>query len=320
MEHLTRSTSHRFAASMLILATLFWGMGFAWAKNVGEAGNAAAHLEQGNLFGPNLMLALRFAMASIIWMIVFPKSPRGWNRLSLVKGMILGLILAAGVIPQHLGLDRSSEAVIAFLTNLTVVIVPIMVAIITRKLPASKQIAAVLIALIGIYLLTGAKSSGLSAGEYLGVFCAVSFSLELILLNRLLPGESMQRMTLMIFVMCAISAACVAGYSWPTGGLEIDRLTQPGIVLQLALLTIFTTTISFGLMTAYQPMVSPTQAAIIYLFEPVFAAAYAWVAQPDAAMSRLSLIGAGLILLANLVAEIQWSSLLRKRNGVKQNE
>jgi drug/metabolite transporter (DMT)-like permease len=51
--------------------------------------------------------------------------------------------------------------------------------------------------------------------------------------------------------------------------------------------------------------VEPSRAAIIYLSEPIFAAAFAWVSE-GAAMSAMALCGAGLILVANMIAELRW--------------
>lgn len=290
---------------MLTIATLFWGMGFAWAKNVGEAANNSANMPQGSSLGPMLMLAIRFLAAAVLWAAVFPQSLRGWTWPSVRRGLLIGVTMCAGVVPQHLGLDQSSEAVTAFLTNLTVVFVPLMVAIITFRLPTRRMFVACAVAFSGIYLLTGAKPTGLSAGEVLGVVCAVAFSVEVLLLNWLMPKDSIPRMTLMMFGVCAIVCAVIAVMSPGFGRIEMTRIATAPVVTQIALLTVLTTAVSFGLMTAFQPKVDPTRAAIIYLFEPVFASAFAWITEPDASMSRLSIFGAALIVLANIIIEMK---------------
>ncbi len=63
------------------------------------------------------------------------------------------------------------------------------------------------------------------------------------------------------------------------------------------LLIVLTTVGAFGLMMRFQPRIDPTRAALIYLAEPVIAALWAW--RP---MHGLPMIGAGLIVAANLLA------------------
>src|SRR5439155_19859074 len=114
------ATGKRAATLALLAATLFWGCGFTWAKQAGAAVNSLAGLPPGAPLGPIWLLALRFACAGALWMVIFPAARRGWSLKSVGRSAIAGAFLAAGLITQHLGLDRSSEAVTAFLTSLTI--------------------------------------------------------------------------------------------------------------------------------------------------------------------------------------------------------
>ena len=60
---------------------------------------------------------------------------------------------------------------------------------------------------------------------------------------------------------------------------------------------------AFGLLFYFQPKLDPTRAALIYLAEPIFAAFYASVAV-GRTLSVIALLGAGLILAANVLVEI----------------
>jgi drug/metabolite transporter (DMT)-like permease len=55
-------------------------------------------------------------------------------------------------------------------------------------------------------------------------------------------------------------------------------------------------------MSVFQPRIDPTRAALIYLMEPVFAAAYAWAAR-GSGLTVQALTGAALILVANFLVE-----------------
>jgi drug/metabolite transporter (DMT)-like permease len=295
----------RQAIAMLLVATLLWGMGFTWAKNVGAAINAAAGMPVGSTVGPTTMLAGRCLAGALLWVLVFPSSRRGWSWGTVRRSLVLGGLLGVGLIVQHLGLDRSTEAITAFLTNLTIVIVPILIALFHRRLPVPPLIGACALALAGIWLLTGAKSGGLSTGEVLGVACAFAFSLEILAINHLMGRDSPARITLGMFIVSGVMCAAFALGS--PGVLRIDWSTVlfSQVGAQWALLTVLVTCVSFGLMNTYQPRVEATRATLVYLFEPIFAAGFAWLVE-GATMSRSAFYGAGLILVSNIVAELKW--------------
>ena len=80
------------------------------------------------------------------------------------------------------------------------------------------------------------------------------------------------------------------GFRWPS-------------VWRLAVLTVFSTVLGFHLMNAYQPRVPALRAALVYLLEPVFAAALSVMFQYES-LSLGLVLGGALILLGNLVAEL----------------
>jgi len=85
--------SDRKAALALVAATLFWGFGFTWAKIGGESVNAAMNLPNGAYVGPIFLLAWRFAIASVLWAILFRDARTGWTLASVRRGIILGVFM-----------------------------------------------------------------------------------------------------------------------------------------------------------------------------------------------------------------------------------
>ena len=81
------------------------------------------------------------------------------------RSIVLGAMLSCGMIVQHLGLDRTSEAVSAFLTSLTILFVPLILTLALRKPPAPVMWLGVVIATAGVWLMTGAAPSGFGVGE-----------------------------------------------------------------------------------------------------------------------------------------------------------
>ena len=161
------------ASLALLLATLAWGCSFTWAKAGGEGINETAGLPPGSLLGPLVLLAWRFTLAGLLWLCLFPAARRGWTWRSLGHSGLLGGLLWLGQTLQMLGLDRTSEAVNAFLTSLTVVFVPLIMLCVLRRPPAASMWTAVVLAIFGVWLMTGATPTGFGVGELLGLaMCA----------------------------------------------------------------------------------------------------------------------------------------------------
>ena len=102
------AVSTRLADSGLLLATLLWGSSFTWAKAGGEAINRISDAGQHSPVGPTLLIGLRFLVAGVLWVIIFPQARRGWSLQSVKRGLILGLFISGGMITQVLGLDRTT--------------------------------------------------------------------------------------------------------------------------------------------------------------------------------------------------------------------
>ena len=298
----------RAATIALLTATLFWGCGFTWAKGAGAAVNEHAGLAPGAPLGPIWLLALRFAAAGLLWMLIFPPARRGWTIQSVGRSAVAGAFLAAGLITQHLGLDRSSEAVTAFLTSLTILFVPLLMTIVLRRPPPRILWLGVVIALAGVWLMTGASPQGLGVGELLALVCAVLFSLHLISVNLVMEHDEPARMAPgQFFTVAAITAVTCLFLRHGPASLAPARAVAlalaPEVGLNLALMVVLVTVGAFGLQMHFQPRLDPTRATLLYLVEPVFASLYAWV-MAGRGLTPLAASGAGLILVANVMVEV----------------
>ncbi|CAN5613432.1 DMT family transporter [soil metagenome] len=319
---IAQNRSRRFASGMLLLATLCWGCGFTWAKAGGETINRITGEGDGAMLGPILLLAARFFVAGLAWLSIFPAARRGWSLRSIWHSFAIGSLLAIGLIAQHLGLDRTSEAVSAFLTSLTILFVPVLATIALKQSPPARVWVAVLIATAGVWMMTGAApGGGFGAGELLGLATALVFSIYVLVVNAIVPRDDPFRMAAGQFLVTGLIAFAVIPFL--NGGPEVLhpaallRTFQPRDVwLHWALLIVVPTLIAYGILTIYQPRIDATRAALIYLMEPIFASLYAFVFI-HRGLGVVQLLGAATILLANLLAELVE---MRARGGKKSIE
>jgi drug/metabolite transporter (DMT)-like permease len=295
------------AAAALLLATVFWGCGFTWAKAAGAAVQDAAGMGHDTAFGPVFILAWRFLIAAVVWIVLFPQSRQGWTWPGARRALLVGLLCGAGLVVQHLGLNLTSEAVSAFLTSLTILFVPLLMMFVFRKPPRAVLWLGVALATAGVWLMTGAQPSGFGLGEVLGLFCAVVFSLYILAVNHAVAHDSPWRMTagqfIVVAAMCFVTCCFLNGRE-NLAPVRMKMLLSVGQVwVNVALLSVFTTLGAFGILTHFQPRIDPTRAALIYLAEPVFATIYASVAAHHP-IGKSSALGAALILIANVLVEV----------------
>jgi drug/metabolite transporter (DMT)-like permease len=75
------------------------------------------------------------------------------------------------------------------------------------------------------------------------------------------------------------------------------------VIIALVYTTIFATLFNITMMTKYQKEVVPVKAAIIYSFEPIFAAVFAFIMIGES-FTRMGLVGAAIIFSGLVFTEI----------------
>jgi drug/metabolite transporter (DMT)-like permease len=277
-------------------------------------------LAEGSVLGPVLFLAVRFLTAGVVWTLMFPAARRGWSKVGLVRAMIIGVLLGCGLTLQHIGLDRTTAAVSAFLTSLSIVFVPLLSTFALGRPPRPQVWVGVAMATAGVWCMTGATPDGFGLGELLGLLCAMTFSVHLLTVNALVVRDDPFRMTGGPFFVTGLVTLAVVPFV--AGGDEFLAATVQTLVrlasvrdiwLPFVLLVSLPTVAAYGLLTFYQPKLDATRAALIYLFEPIFASVYEFLTT-GTRLPPMALVGAGLILLANAVVEL----LGRRRPGVAE--
>jgi len=299
------------ATIALVGSCLFWGGSFTWAKNAMTAINLRAGAAPGAALGPMLLIAWRFAIAGALWLAIFPAARRGWSWRSAGRAALLGCLFTVAMMAQQLGLDRTSEAVSAFLTSLSILFVPLLMLLALRRPPPAVLWIGVALATAGIWLMTGATPSGFGTGELLGLACSILFSIYLLAMNALVARDAPWRMAGAQFLVIGIASAILL-IAFDPSARDPRVLMIPfshEVLPNLSLLVTFATLGGFGLMVLYQPKLDPARAALIYLTEPIFAAAYAWMFA-GSSLARPAIAGAALILIAN--ALVEWMEQRRR--------
>ena len=140
-----------------------------------------------------LFLAVRFTMAATALTLVFlGPMRRAGNRGQAVRGgAIAGVLLFSGYVLQTFGLKLTTATKTAFITALYIPLVPVFSALIHRRAPQAAESTGVLMAAVGMGLMTAHRNLlEVSAGDLLVAGCAVAFALHIVALGsrRIAPG------------------------------------------------------------------------------------------------------------------------------------
>lgn len=246
------------------------------------------------------------AILLAVWMILaktpfrYPFDKHGW-------GLILSF--AAGFLLQTYGLQFTSAARSGFITSLYVIVVPFVVLKIAHEKPRFSTVFAIPLALAGTALLMNPfAEAGWNLGDLLTLACALAFGFQIVWTSRL--GRNVHPVTMMFWP--ALFTGLINFLLLP---IQWERLQATQFIAPfwwgLAYSVLGGSIVAIYIMNRFQPKTDAVTASVIYTIEPVFAAIFAviWFGET---LTTTELIGGGIILFANLLAQVPWS-MIRKQ-------
>jgi drug/metabolite transporter (DMT)-like permease len=241
-------------------------------------------------------LTWRFGLATVAMLLIRPRSVARLGAKGRRAGLLVGLALGAGYLLQTLGLQHTSAAISGFITGMYVALTPIAAALLLRKPPGLAAWISVVLATIGLGLLS-LHGLSIGAGELLTLGCAVAFTLHIVGLGHW--ASSHDAFGLAVVQLLTTTALC--GIVAVPGGLVVPP--DATVWGALALTALAATALAFVVQTWAQAHLAPTRAAVIMTMEPVFSGLFA-VALAGEVLGVRTLLGAALVLLAMLLVEV----------------
>ncbi len=278
---------------LLLAATFVWGSTFILIKSA---------LAESS---PLAFNAARMAFSALVLCAIFLRQLRALSIGALRAGFQIGTLLWLGYEFQTVGLLYTSASKSAFLTGISVVLVPLFLAVFWRRHVNRYTLAGVCVACIGLYFLCIPPAQGLSLaslnrGDLLTLGCAVAFAFEIIILGRSAQHYGFAHLVPVEISVCAL---------WMLISLPIaDRhgfiRFTPAMLWALAITALLGTVASFIIQAWAQRFTPPTHAALIFSLEPVFAGVTSYLVIGERLGSR-ALLGAALILIGVLASELR---------------
>jgi drug/metabolite transporter (DMT)-like permease len=249
-----------------------------------------------------LFIALRFSLASVALAAIFASTRQPFTavRRSLSAGFFAGLCLFAGYFFQTAGLVHTTASKSAFITALSVVLVPLLVSLVHMSVPRAAEAAGVVLATSGLGLMTlEIDNLKLSPGDLLTLFCAVGFAVHVVILGKF---SAVSDLRLLSFGQVATTALLALSTFWWAQTPRI-HWTQ-GLLVALAVTGLIATALAFTVQAWAQRRTSPTRTALILALEPVFAWATSLIFTGER-LSPQGMAGGALILGGVLLAELK---------------
>jgi drug/metabolite transporter (DMT)-like permease len=206
--------------------------------------------------------------------------------------------VGVGFIAQTAGLVITTPSRSAFIVAVSSVLAPVIALALLRERPGWLTGAALALATLGIYLLTAPDTGGLNRGDLLTLVCAACFGGQIVAVTELARRYDARRI---VFVQVA-STAVVAAVAAALFERPHIRWT-PGFVAALGYTVVFASTVCFLMQMRAQREMSTARAALIFCFEPLFAAVTSWLVLGER-LSLLQWAGGTLILAGMVLAEL----------------
>lgn len=240
-----------------------------------------------DVVGPLPFLAVRFLSGAAA---LTPFARRSGHPGMVRAGLWCGAAALVGYLLQTLGLQYTSSSVSAFLTYLLIVIVPVLSALLLRRVPDAPVIGGVALATVGLVLLTGGVDR-LGRGEVLTIGCAFAFAVWVLLVSEWSRHYDTAAFTAVQLAVVGVAAFIAA--------LFTDGFDLPARAWVAALYTgIVVSAGALWLQVWGQRRVGANRTALLLMIEPVAAVLFAL-----AVGERIGWQGAagGALILAGIV-------------------
>jgi drug/metabolite transporter (DMT)-like permease len=251
------------------------------------------------IMSPLTLVAWRFLLTAALLAVWLALARRPfWSGLR--QGLALGAMLAVLYVAQTVGLVYTTASNSGFITGLFIVFVPLVGLLLYRERPLPRHLAAVAIALGGLWLLTGGVH-GANRGDWLTLLCAITYAGHVVYAGRCMArGADPLTLNFQQVLVTGLAALFLA-----VPARAPLAITDPRAWAIIVFLAVFPTLSAFHLQLVGQRYVDSTRTSLIFTLEPVFAAVFAWTLGGEQPLP-IKAVGGALIVVAMLVSELSY--------------
>ncbi len=280
---------------LLLLTSIIWGLAFVFQR-VGM-----------DKIEPLTFNAARMATGAIcVFIVSIIADKRNKNiqkteqtvKKTWLGGILCGLFLSAASAVQQIGLVYTTAGKAGFITAMYMLFVPILNTIIFKKKSGARVWIAVILGMVGMYLLCLKESFVLTEGDALVFLCALLFSGHILCCDKFAPDCDPIKLSAIQFAVAAvINTALAFIFESPT----VEAVTSAAVpILYCGLLS---GGVGYTLQIVGQKHTDPATASLIMSLESVFAL-IAGVLILQEKMTGLELLGCVIMFAAIMFIQL----------------
>ena len=283
---------------ILLLTATIWGVAFV-AQSVGM-----------DYVGGFTFNAVRSIIGSIVLLPVIlfldrQKTPavrteeekKSGQKTLLMGGIACGICLCLASNFQQFGIKYTTVGKAGFITACYIVIVPILGLFLKKK--CSPYIwGAVVMALIGLYLLCITDGFSIGKGDILVMICEVLFSLHILVIDYFSPKVDGVKMSCIQFLVCGILSGIPALIFENPQISSILAAWQP-----ILYAGVMSCGVAYTLQIVGQKNMNPTVASLILSLESCISVLAGWIILGQS-MSRKEILGCVIMFAAIILAQL----------------
>ena len=290
---LSSSKKSKIAIVLLVLTTVLWGTSFILTQII--TGDVPIFLYMG----------LRFGIAFLGFTPLFFHL-KNLNKRAILMSFVTGMIYFFGFAIQTYGLQTyglqtTTAGKAGFVTGLSAIIVPFMIWFGLKK-PLSKRIwGAVILSIVGMAFLLLEGKSGIMIGDLIVLISAFFWALYIVYNDKYVPLVD-------IYSYSIIQIGVISCMSFISSLILMESYASlsfsPSFWGVMVYMGIGVMTLTILFQNWSQQYQGPTQTAIIFTLEPVFAALFGFIIGNEI-LSLFGWVGCGIIFIAILITVLK---------------
>jgi drug/metabolite transporter (DMT)-like permease len=276
----------------ILLVAVIWGSSYVVMQDVGRSVPAA----------PFLML--RFLCSLPLMMMLAARSLPRLTRDEILTGAFFGCLLYGILIQETIGVRYTSAANAGFLITVSVLLIPPLERVISRRHQMAVVYVMTVTALIGCGMLLLSNGLRPHVGDFIILGAAAVRATQITLFGRRPSGQrqSLVNLTLVEFLVVAVLAGITALASNEAPWQVAATISTQNWLL-IAYLGVLGTSFAFFAQLRAARASSSTRVGLILSTEPVFATAFAVIAAGNR-LDALQILGGLLIVLSAVVGRM----------------
>ena len=278
--------NHKYNICMFI-ATIFFGMTYVLTK---ICLNYSTELH---------IISFRFLIAFVISLIFLQRKIFPLKIKEILYSLILSVLLFMVFITMTIGVKYTTATNASFLISLSVIFIPFFSWIFNKEKPKKSIFIVLIIALIGIMLLTLDKNLEFHIGDIFCLICSLLFSFHVLITERFVKNNNPITLGVLQFGGVAILSFLV---QYP-----IEKFTLPKnekFWISLMILSVFCTALAYIIQTVSQKKLSSTLIGLILSLEPIFSGIFGYFILNEY-LSPQQYIGAFLLLISIIYVTVK---------------